>query len=100
MADQEIGKVVHYYDKAMVAVVKLLKGVKAGDPLKFVKGETTNLSSRRIRCSSTMSRSAREKPGKRLPSKCPARPKKAPSFSGSNKYKVNLESALLGYCKI
>ncbi len=39
MADQEVGKVVHYYDKAMVAVVKLAKGVKAGDPLKVVKGE-------------------------------------------------------------
>ena len=39
MADQEIGKVVHYFDKAMVAVVKLTKGVKTGDPLKFVKGD-------------------------------------------------------------
>ncbi|MDD5489175.1 MAG: hypothetical protein PHP25_00650 [Candidatus Moranbacteria bacterium] len=39
MADQEIGKVVHYFDKAMVAVVKLSKGVKAGEALKFVKGE-------------------------------------------------------------
>ena len=39
MADQEIGKVVHYFDKAMVAVVKLSKLVKAGDPLKFVKGD-------------------------------------------------------------
>ncbi|HBB37124.1 MAG: Peptidase U32 [Candidatus Moranbacteria bacterium GW2011_GWC1_45_18] len=39
MADQEIGKVVHYFDKAMVAVVKLSKVVKAGDPLKFVKGD-------------------------------------------------------------
>ena len=39
MADQEVGKVVHYYDKAMVAVVKLSQNIKAGDPLKFVKGD-------------------------------------------------------------
>lgn len=39
MADQEVGKVIHYYDKAMVAVVKLGKKIKAGDQLKIVKGE-------------------------------------------------------------
>ncbi len=39
MSDQEIGKVVHYYDKAMVAVVKLSADVKAGDTLKVVKGD-------------------------------------------------------------
>jgi hypothetical protein len=40
MADQEVGKVVHYYDKAMVAVVKLSEDIEAGDPLKFVKGDS------------------------------------------------------------
>jgi len=39
MPDQEIGKVVHYYDKAMVAVVRLSKGIKVGDTVKMVKGE-------------------------------------------------------------
>ena len=39
MADQEVGKVIHYYDKAMVVVVRLSQGVKAGDPLKIVKGD-------------------------------------------------------------
>lgn len=39
MADQEVGKVIHYYDKAMVAVVKLAQDVKRGDALKIVKGE-------------------------------------------------------------
>lgn len=34
--EQELGKVVHYYDKIMVAVVNLKKGVKVGDSLHFV----------------------------------------------------------------
>jgi len=40
MADQEVGKVVHYYDKATVAVVKLSQGIRKGDALKFVKGDS------------------------------------------------------------
>lgn len=39
MADQEVGKVIHYYDKAMVAVVKLAKPLKLGDSLKITKGD-------------------------------------------------------------
>jgi len=34
-----IGKVIHYYDKIGVAVIKLEKNLKAGDKVKFVKGE-------------------------------------------------------------
>ncbi len=37
--NKPLGKVIHYYDKAMVAVVKLDGGLKAGDEVKFVKGE-------------------------------------------------------------
>lgn len=39
MAEKEIGKVVHYFDKAMVAVVKLSAPVALGDVLIFRKGE-------------------------------------------------------------
>lgn len=38
MSDQ-IGKVVHYYDKIGVAVVKLDKKLKVGDKVKFTYGE-------------------------------------------------------------
>ena len=38
MSDQ-IGKVVHYYDKIGVAVVKLDKKLKVGDKVKFSHGE-------------------------------------------------------------
>lgn len=34
-----IGKVIHYYDKIGVAVIKLEKGLKVGDKVKFVKGD-------------------------------------------------------------
>ena len=34
-----IGKVIHYYDKIGVAVIKLGKGLKAKDKVKFEKGE-------------------------------------------------------------
>ena len=34
-----IGKVLHYYDKVGVAVVKLEQSLKVGDTVKFVKGE-------------------------------------------------------------
>ncbi len=39
MAEKEIGKVVHYFDKAGVAVVKLSGSVSTGDALKIKKGE-------------------------------------------------------------
>ncbi len=39
MDGQSIGKVIHYYDKAGVAVVKLNEGLKIGDAIKVVKGE-------------------------------------------------------------
>lgn len=34
-----IGKVIHYYDKIGVAVVKLEKTLKTGDKVKFTKGD-------------------------------------------------------------
>ena len=34
-----IGKVIHYYDKIGVAVIELKKALKAGDKIKFVRGE-------------------------------------------------------------
>lgn len=38
--DQDIlGRVIHYYDKAGVAIVKLNKDLKIGDKVKFVKGD-------------------------------------------------------------
>jgi hypothetical protein len=40
LADKDlIGKVIHYYDKIGVAVVKLNKALKAGDKVEFVHGE-------------------------------------------------------------
>jgi hypothetical protein len=35
MADKELGKVTHYFDKAMVAVIKLSAPLKIGDTIKF-----------------------------------------------------------------
>lgn len=34
-----VGKVVHYYDKIGVAIVRLKKALKVGDKVKFVRGE-------------------------------------------------------------
>jgi len=34
-----VGKVIHYYDKIGVAVVRLGKALKIGDKVKFVHGE-------------------------------------------------------------
>jgi putative protease len=40
MADKDlVGKVIHYYDKIGVAVVKLSKVLKVGDKVKLVHGE-------------------------------------------------------------
>jgi translation elongation factor EF-1alpha len=41
MADKDlVGKVIHYYDKIGVAVVRLGKALKVGDKVKFVHGES------------------------------------------------------------
>ncbi len=37
--DKKIGKVVHYYDKIGVAVVKLTAALGLGDEVKMVKGD-------------------------------------------------------------
>ena len=34
-----VGKVIHYYDKIGVAVIKLEKPLKTGDKIKFIKGD-------------------------------------------------------------
>lgn len=40
LADKDlIGKVIHFYDKISVAVIKLSKPLKVGDGVKFVHGE-------------------------------------------------------------
>ena len=39
MADIQIGKVTHYYDKIHVAVVKLTDNLSTGDKVKVVKGD-------------------------------------------------------------
>lgn len=40
LADKDLaGKVIHYYDKIGVAVIKLEKNLKVGDSVKFVHGE-------------------------------------------------------------
>lgn len=38
--EKEIGKVIHYFDKAMVAVIRLTDNLKVGDTIKFVHGES------------------------------------------------------------
>lgn len=38
MDDQEIGKVTHYFDKAMVALVKLSGDLAIGDTVRVVRG--------------------------------------------------------------
>ena len=38
--DKELGKVIHYFDKAMVAVVRLTDSLKTGETVKFVHGES------------------------------------------------------------
>ncbi len=37
--EKEIGKITHYFDKAMVAVIKLTDKLAVGDTVKFVHGE-------------------------------------------------------------
>jgi hypothetical protein len=36
MADREVAKVIHYYDKIMVALIKLTDALSVGDTVKFV----------------------------------------------------------------
>jgi len=38
--EKEIGKVIHYFDKATVAVIKAGGKISVGDTLKFVHGES------------------------------------------------------------
>ena len=40
MAEKEIGKVTHFYDKLSVAVVKLTDPLSTGDKIKIKKGES------------------------------------------------------------
>ncbi len=37
--DKELGRVIHYFDKAMVAVVRLTDSLKTGETVKFVHNE-------------------------------------------------------------
>lgn len=39
MEEKPLGKVIHYYDKIGVAIVRLMGKVKVGDKVKFVKGD-------------------------------------------------------------
>jgi hypothetical protein len=36
-----VGKVIHFYDKIGVAIIKLEKTLKVGDKVKFIHGENT-----------------------------------------------------------
>lgn len=37
--DKPVGKVIHYYDKIGVAIVRLTKKLAVGDNVKFVRGD-------------------------------------------------------------
>lgn len=39
---KEVGKVIHWYDKIGVAVVKLVSALKVGDRIKVRRGENTS----------------------------------------------------------
>lgn len=41
MADVLVGKVIHYFDKIGVAIVRLNKKLSVGDKVKFVQGDDT-----------------------------------------------------------
>ena len=41
MADKEIGKITHFFDKISVAVIELKAGLKKGDKIR-IKGGTTD----------------------------------------------------------
>lgn len=40
MTEQEIGKVIHYFDKAMVAVIRLSGDLKLGEVIKIAKSDS------------------------------------------------------------
>ena len=40
--NKQLGKVVHYFDKIQVAVIKLCCGLKVGDKIKIKRGEEEN----------------------------------------------------------
>lgn len=40
MNEQEIGKIIHYFDKAMVAVIRLSGGLKLGEVIKIAKSDS------------------------------------------------------------
>ncbi|MDD5433228.1 MAG: hypothetical protein PHE77_01020 [Candidatus Pacebacteria bacterium] len=40
--EKEIGKVVHYFDKIQVAVIKFQEPVEVGDTIRIEGGESTN----------------------------------------------------------
>lgn len=42
MANDLVGRVIHYYDKIGVVIVKLDKPLKAGDKIKFVKDDNNS----------------------------------------------------------
>ncbi|MFH0942991.1 MAG: hypothetical protein V1810_02335 [Candidatus Beckwithbacteria bacterium] len=39
MANKKIGEVIHFYDKILVAIIKLTAPLKTGDSIKFKHGE-------------------------------------------------------------
>lgn len=39
MGDSQLGKVIHFYDKISVAIVKLERELKVGDSIKFKHGD-------------------------------------------------------------
>lgn len=41
MAEEQIGKIIHYYDKIGVGVIRLERGLKGGDSIQ-VKGKTSD----------------------------------------------------------
>ncbi len=40
MSEKEVGKVIHYYGKATVAVVRLTDSIALGDAIKIAKGDS------------------------------------------------------------
>ena len=38
MAEKKVGKIIHYYDKIMVAVIKLSGKLSVGDSIKIARG--------------------------------------------------------------
>ena len=56
--EKEIGKVIHYFDKAGVALIKLSENLKTGDTVNFKRGEnkfTETISSMQVEHESVQS---------------------------------------------